>query len=127
MGFFMKNKENSIKEQTVIARHTKIVGDIEVDRDLYIDGEVKGDIRSSKLVAIGKTGRCEGEIKAQTVIVSGVVKGVIEAKRVDIISGGRVIGEVFAKHFSVETMGVFNGIHHQENEEEIVQIEEAKE
>ena len=127
MGFFIKSKENGIKEQTVIARHTKIVGDIEVDRDLYIDGEVRGDIISSKLVTIGKTGRCEGEIKAQTVIVSGVAKGVIEAERVDIISGGRVIGEVFAKHFSVETMGVFNGIHHQENQEDTQQVEEVKE
>ncbi len=116
MGFFIKKTASGIKEKTFIARHTKIVGNVETDRDLYIDGEVKGDIVSSKLVTIGKTGRCEGDIKAKAVVISGVVKGVIEAERVDIISGGRAIGEVFAEHFSVETMGVFNGVHHQEEE-----------
>ncbi len=93
-----------------------------LDANLHIDGEAEGTITSSTLVSIGKSGKFKGEIKADKVMVSGLVNGKVNANTLEILSGGRVIGEVFVEHITIENMGIFNGICHQKEEE----LEEPK-
>ena len=54
--------------------------------------------------------------------MSGLVNGKIDANNLEILSGGRVIGEVFVKHITIENMGIFNGVCHHKEEE----LEEPK-
>ncbi|BCD61353.1 hypothetical protein NitYY0826_C0192 [Nitratiruptor sp. YY08-26] len=77
---------------------------------------MEGTISSSAVVSIGKTGKFKGDIKAVDVVVNGVANGKIEAASLEILSGGRVIGEVFVENITIQNMGIFNGICHQKEE-----------
>lgn len=60
-------------------------------------------------MTIGKSGRLDGEIHAQRVLISGRVKGRIEAERLEIVAGGEVEGNVVTVDLVIEPGGRFNG------------------
>ncbi len=120
MGIFDKNESRGAlaKETTVISQNTKIEGEITLESNLHIDGEIEGTIKSSSVVSVGKSGQVKGEIYAQKVLVSGRVNGKIDAKEIEIVTGGRVVGEIFVENLVIQSMGVFSGVSHQKETEE---------
>ncbi len=122
MGIFDKNENRGAlsKETTVISQSTKIEGEITLESNLHIDGRVEGTIKSSSVVSVGKSGEVQGEIYAAKVLVSGRVNGKIDAKEIEIVTGGRVVGEIFVENLVIQSMGVFSGVSHQK------EVEEAK-
>lgn len=68
-----------------------------------------GTIESKAEVIIGQSGRMEGQIKAQRVLVSGSFQGKIEADRLEIVATGKVTGEVTVGQLVVESGAHFNG------------------
>lgn len=75
-----------------------------------IEGAFDGDIHLHGLVVIGERGRvtCE-DIRAVTVIVSGSVKGNIQAQRLEIMGTGRVWGDVTTVALSTEEGAFLRG------------------
>ena len=78
--------------------------------NLNIDGYLKGNIQSTGGVTIGEKGRIEGTLTAEKLIVSGLIKGDIECSAVEILSGGRVEGNLFTANLIIEDGGIFEGI-----------------
>src|ERR1700730_2032692 len=76
----MSTKEERVTA-TVITSDLKITGNVETTNKLLIEGEVLGEVRGSTVV-IDKKGRVNGGIVAEEVVVSGVVLGSIQGKRV---------------------------------------------
>jgi hypothetical protein len=76
----MSTKEERVTA-TVITSDLKITGNVETTNKLLIEGEVLGEVRGSTVV-IDKKGRVTGGIVAEEVVVSGVVLGSIQGKRV---------------------------------------------
>lgn len=74
-----------------------------------MDGEVEGQINSSKEVNIGKNGILKGTLAAQKLIVQGNVNGTIDANRVEIKAGGHVNGEIKSNELIIESKGIFEG------------------
>ncbi|MRI58319.1 MAG: cell shape determination protein CcmA [Epsilonproteobacteria bacterium] len=112
MGIFGKSAHNHpvSKETTVISAQARVVGEFELDSNLHIDGEVEGKVTSTKAVSIGKSGKFRGEISAAKVVISGMVLGSIDCDVAEILSGGRVVGDVCAKKFIIQESGVFDGV-----------------
>jgi len=77
--------------------------------NLYIDGELEGEIHSQKEVNIGKNGKVKGIIRTKRLIVQGLVEGSIDADRIEIKSGGHVHGEISSLELIIEVKGVFEG------------------
>jgi cytoskeletal protein CcmA (bactofilin family) len=77
---------------------------------LRIEGAFDGDIALRGTVVIGEGGRvtCE-QIRANTVIVAGMVKGNITAEKVEIRSTGRVWGDVVTAAFATEEGAFLRG------------------
>lgn len=75
-----------------------------------IEGAFEGDITLHGMLVVGETGRvtCE-EIRANTVIVAGALRGNITAEKVDIRSTGRVWGDVTTTAFSTEEGAFLRG------------------
>ncbi|MBF0124984.1 MAG: polymer-forming cytoskeletal protein [Magnetococcales bacterium] len=94
---------------TVIATGTRVTGDIQVDCKLHIDGELSGTILSSSLVTIGKTGRVDGEITACKLVVTGRFEGHADCDEVEILSGGRITGQVESNLLVIERGSAFSG------------------
>ena len=77
---------------------------------IRIEGAFDGDIALDGLVVVGPAGRvtCR-EMKAQTVVVAGSVKGDIVATKVEILKSGRVWGDVTTIAFSTEEGAFLRG------------------
>jgi len=75
-----------------------------------IDGAFDGEIAVRGLVVIGEQGRvtCD-QIRANTVIISGSLKGNVTAHRVEITGAGRVWGDVVTISFCTEEGSFLRG------------------
>jgi cytoskeletal protein CcmA (bactofilin family) len=85
-------------------------GNLRGSGGVRIEGAFEGDIVLRGLVVIGETGRvtCEN-IRANTVIIAGSVRGNISAEKVEIRSTGRVWGDVITVAFSTEEGAFLRG------------------
>ena len=93
---------------SIICADMHIVGSINSDRALQIDGKVDGDISAGD-VTIGSSGVITGEIKAETLRVKGRVKGSIRAKRVELETGGAVDGDIIHAALIIQPDATFEG------------------
>lgn len=78
--------------------------------NLNIDGCLVGNINSIGGVTIGKSGRIEGTLVAERLVVSGLFNGDLECNTVEILSGGRVEGNLLTANLVIEDGGIFEGI-----------------
>jgi len=84
---------------TLVARETTVVGDVHFSGSLDIEGVVQGNILAEEgkdaLVRIIDKGRVQGEIRAPSVVINGVVEGdVYSSKHLELAAKGRVDGNV---------------------------------
>jgi cytoskeletal protein CcmA (bactofilin family) len=101
------SKANS--NTTIITAGAKLKGEIELNCNLYIDGELEGTIKSSKEVNIGKSGRVKGTIITEHLVVQGYMEGMVDASTVAIKAKGRVSGEIASNELIIESKGIFEG------------------
>jgi cytoskeletal protein CcmA (bactofilin family) len=109
MAIFNKPDKQQQQGATIIAKGTKIVGEIIVDCNLHIDGVFEGSIDSKSVVTIGKSGIITGDIIASKVIISGNFTGVVESDTVEILPDGKIFGKVISSEFMIENKGIFEG------------------
>jgi cytoskeletal protein CcmA (bactofilin family) len=93
---------------TFISSDLHVVGNVVSKGEMQVDGEVKGDIRSSSLI-VNKAALIKGNIIAESVVVHGTVHGVIRAKHVMLQAGSQLEGEIFYQTFGIEPGAIFNG------------------
>mgnify|MGYP001591582318 CR=1 FL=1 len=96
----------------LIAEGTSIQGDVEFDHVSRVHGTLSGDVdaKDGSTLILGETSVVEGNIRADTLLIDGYVKGDIEAKtKVTISRTGRVIGNVKTPTLSVEFGAYFEG------------------
>jgi len=68
-----------------------------------IEGALEGDVAIRGMVVVGDTGKVQCQMmRANTVVVAGIVRGNITADKLDIRSTGRVWGDVAAVIFTIE-------------------------
>lgn len=95
---------------SIIGAGSAVDGDIDVNGLLRIDGDVRGTVRATGKVVVGAAGRVEAPIRAASAIIGGTVKGdVYVSERLRILSGGVVIGNVFAPRLEAEDGTVVHG------------------
>jgi cytoskeletal protein CcmA (bactofilin family) len=75
-----------------------------------IEGPMEGEISIHGLVVIGETGRvtCDN-LRANTVVIAGAVRGNITAEKIEIRATGRVWGDVVTVAFSTEEGAFLRG------------------
>jgi len=77
---------------------------------IRIEGAFDGDIEMRGLIVIAERGRVSCEhIQAETVIIAGSLKGDITARKVQIVSTGRVWGSVVTTSFSTDEGAFLKG------------------
>ncbi len=75
-----------------------------------IDGTLRGEVRASDMLVVGEDAIVEGVIRALKLIVLGHVRGDVRgAERVEIASGGRLIGTVETQSLVVKDGGCLDG------------------
>ncbi len=85
-------------------------GGISGSGGVRVEGMFEGTIALKGLLVVGETGKvsCEN-VRAQSVIVAGAVKGNITAQKVEIRSTGRVWGDIVTIAFATEEGAFLRG------------------
>lgn len=95
---------------SLIGAGSAVDGDLEIEGMLRIDGDFRGSIRATGKIVVGAAGRVEASIRAQSAIIGGLVKGdVYVAESLRLLSGGIIIGNVYAPRIDVEENTLVNG------------------
>lgn len=94
----------------VIAPGTHIVGTIDTQSDIRIDGSLEGNITCQGKIVIGQQGSIKGEIECANSEVLGQIDGKIRVKEtLSIKASASITGEIFTKVLSIEPQATFNG------------------
>ena len=97
-----RNRERPDMKESVIASDLTIEGKIIGSGHVRIAGRFKGDVQVDGNLTIDTGATVDGQVRAQTVIVGGELKGNIEnAKRVELLEGGVITGDVKAGSLTV--------------------------
>ncbi len=97
-----------VAEPSLLAAGLTIVGDVQTDRDVHIEGTVEGSVKGRK-VTIGEDAIIRGEVSGEDVIVNGTVEGRVRGVKVALSAKAAVSGEVIHKALTVEEGARFEG------------------
>lgn len=95
--------------ETVVGQNAHFNGHLKCDGNLRIDGYCEGVVEATGNIVIGEMGQIVAEVHAKNVSVSGSVKGTIFANRVDLLSTGRIYGDVMVDSFFLDEGGYIRG------------------
>ena len=94
-----------------IGKSVVIKGELSGSEDLYLDGQVEGNIelRSNNLT-IGPNGNVKANVTAKGVVVQGKVEGTVNAaERVELRKSAVVNGDVITQRVAIEEGAFFKG------------------
>ena len=99
MAFGSEKKTDSSdygsSSQSFFGKTMRIEGEVTSDEDLTIEGKIKGQLKVSKTLTIGKEGYVEGDISANVVHISGEAEGHLSAsQKLVITSEGKYTGNI---------------------------------
>ena len=98
------------KEKISISNLIFIVGNIMAEGDLILNGKVRGNVEvKNHSLFISPSGRLQGKIHGQNVIIRGQMKGEIKATgRVEITREAKFAGKIECKSVFVEKGAYFH-------------------
>jgi cytoskeletal protein CcmA (bactofilin family) len=96
---WFQNKGKHPTIRTIVGEGSTITGELRFTDGVRIDGEVHGDVigdgPAPTVVVIGEKARIEGKVKARHIIISGEVRGAVEAHELlELRPSARIDGDV---------------------------------
>jgi len=100
--------------ESIIGPSLRVEGNLIIQKGVRIDGIVDGNILQQDgqdaVVAISEKASVTGDVKANSVILSGYLKGNIFAKtRVELLKTARIDGNISYSSIGMEVGAVING------------------
>ena len=114
---FRKPQKTAASPAPPVERVTSVLGNginwqgkLHGSGGVRIEGTFEGEIALRGMLVVGETGRvsCE-DVRANSVIVAGIIKGSITAEKLEIRSTGRVWGDVTVVAFASEEGAFLRG------------------
>jgi cytoskeletal protein CcmA (bactofilin family) len=96
--------------ELTIGPNVTLTGEIRCEGSVRIDGVIEGgSIETLGNIIIGHDARVVADIQADTVSVAGAYKGELNAKRVELLDGGRMWGTIRVESFLLDEGGFMRG------------------
>ena len=108
-------EENAVSARTgelhtLLGKGSEFDGKLSFEGQVRIDGKYTGQISTKDVLVIGESAKVNAEISAGTVIINGIVEGVIRATQaVELHPPARVKGTIEAPSMSMEKGVFFDG------------------
>jgi cytoskeletal protein CcmA (bactofilin family) len=110
MKLLRKEKSNNLSLDTLIGANTVFEGCICTEHSLCVEGSVRGRIEAKGELVVGREGKIEADIQAESIVVGGQIIGnVVAFRRIEITSTGRVTGDIEAQSMTIAEGGVLDG------------------
>lgn len=104
--------------ETIIARGVRVQGEIAVDGNIVIEGEVQGTLTATGDLHVGESAVLEADIKVENAVVAGNVRGNLEVvQKLELLPSSKFSGDVRAAIISVGAGAQMNGTVHMGPEE----------
>ncbi|HUF26684.1 MAG TPA: polymer-forming cytoskeletal protein [Gemmatimonadaceae bacterium] len=95
---------------SIIAAGMVVLGDIESNGVVKVEGRVEGTIRAARQVLIGRQGEVKGDVDTPEAVIGGKVEGrITTTERIEIQATALVDGDVFTKAILILEGGRING------------------
>jgi len=96
-------------ERNILAKNTKMTGDVTSDGDFRIDGTLEGTLKTSGRVIVGPEGMIKGTVECSNADIEGKFSGkLLSSKTLTLKSSAVILGEVVTGKLSVEPGATFN-------------------
>ena len=106
----MTRTENNNSVVNIIGQGTSILGDINSNGDVRIDGTLKGSIKTEGKVVLGKEGVVEGDVVCQNADISGIIKAKITVSNLlSLKETAKLNGDIVTNKLSIEPGAEFTG------------------
>ena len=113
-----KKKKEEEEVRAFLGKGAEFTGKLMFNGSVRIDGDFKGNIFGSGTLVIGEGAEIEADIRVDSVMVSGDVRGRIDVKKkIRIYSTGKVLGDLNTPVFSVDEGAFFEGTCHMTHSE----------
>src|SRR5438132_7019307 len=95
---------------TVLSEGDALVGQLLISGDGHLMGSFEGQVDCAGALLIGKDARVRADVRAESVLVAGLIKGTVVAKeRLELTSTGRLEGDARTSCLVVQEGGVHFG------------------
>ena len=95
---------------SIISADLHIVGDIEGDGELHVEGRVDGNI-SCEALTIGESGQVVGKIVTTSLTLLGMITGTVRARTVRMMETARMIGDVAHEKIEIRSGALVDGLY----------------
>ena len=101
-GNELKRRRSDQIPFSIIASDMTVIGDLETEGVVRVEGRVKGTVRVGTQVLVAAGAVIEGDLHAQEAVIAGQVSGAIHAReRVELQSTAMVAGDVLTPRISI--------------------------
>jgi len=106
----MRNIEPESKLPNMIGPGTKIIGNIETNGDIRIDGNIEGNVSSKGKLVVGTNGFVKGELICSNAEIAGTVTGKITVSELlSFKASSKINGDIKTSKLSIEPGAIFSG------------------
>lgn len=109
-----KRRFKAPKVSTVIGKDTRIIGDLEFQGGLHLDGRIEGNVSGvaggASAITISEQGQIKGDVRVDVLVLNGTVLGDVFAnERVELAPQARVTGTVYYRLLEMAMGAEVNG------------------
>lgn len=95
---------------TIIGQDAMIEGKLTVKHEVRVDGQLNGELSSTDTITVGTTGRVDGTLSGENIVVGGEVEGSLKSTGlITLEAGSRFTGDLEASRLVIIEGAVFNG------------------
>ncbi|MEE4263444.1 MAG: polymer-forming cytoskeletal protein [Desulfobacteraceae bacterium] len=103
-------KSNPAGSTSLLSKKVNIVGEIEGNEDLHVEGRFEGSIKITGNIFVGPTGVVDADVEAENIIIQGKINGnVLAHQQLEIQSLGQLIGDCSAQSIDIKEGAIFEG------------------
>ena len=107
---FKGKKSRKVQITTLLGRGTQIKGNLNVEGSARIDGRIDGDVTASGHLIIGTGAVVMGDVKAQSVLIGGEVRGnILCPEKAELASTAKVFGNIATGEIVIDEHATFQG------------------
>lgn len=95
---------------TLIPRGTRVDGLVETAHDLTVEGRLDGRIEIGGVLVVAAGATCRASVRARAARIAGEVMGdVVCSSGIEVVAGGRVVGDLRAPEIEVDAEAFVDG------------------
>ena len=106
----MKIQSKATNSQTIIAEDVSIDGNVLLNGNVTIYGEIKGSVKTDGAIQLAKSGKIYGDVEASMIQINGYIEGdAFINGPAELLKGCELVGNLKYKILTIEDGAQFSG------------------